>query len=62
MERNAIDTTLPNEREIFVQFSSVGGYRWSFSRKLQLSFLIGSGLSGRKFEAVGDRCRSVGKG
>uniref|UniRef100_A0A915J8L7 Cadherin domain-containing protein n=1 Tax=Romanomermis culicivorax TaxID=13658 RepID=A0A915J8L7_ROMCU len=61
-ERNAVDTTLPNGREVFVPSSSFGGYRWSFSRKLRLSFLIGSGLSGRKFQAIGDRFRSVGKG
>uniref|UniRef100_A0A915K2U2 Uncharacterized protein n=1 Tax=Romanomermis culicivorax TaxID=13658 RepID=A0A915K2U2_ROMCU len=37
-ERNAIDTRLTNEREIFVPFGSVGGYHRSFSIKLQLSF------------------------
>uniref|UniRef100_A0A915HMF1 Uncharacterized protein n=1 Tax=Romanomermis culicivorax TaxID=13658 RepID=A0A915HMF1_ROMCU len=41
-ERNAIDTMLPNKREIFVPFGSIGGYRRSFSRKLQLSFSIES--------------------
>uniref|UniRef100_A0A915IKD9 Secreted protein n=1 Tax=Romanomermis culicivorax TaxID=13658 RepID=A0A915IKD9_ROMCU len=29
-ERNAIDTTLPNEKKIFVPFGSVGGRRRSF--------------------------------
>uniref|UniRef100_A0A915KWR2 Ribosomal protein S3 n=1 Tax=Romanomermis culicivorax TaxID=13658 RepID=A0A915KWR2_ROMCU len=34
-ERNRqIDTTFLNEREIFVPFGSVGGYRRSFSIKL----------------------------
>uniref|UniRef100_A0A915I0B6 Uncharacterized protein n=1 Tax=Romanomermis culicivorax TaxID=13658 RepID=A0A915I0B6_ROMCU len=34
------NTMLPNEREIFVPFGSVGGYRQSFSRKLLLPFPI----------------------
>uniref|UniRef100_A0A915IGV1 Ycf15 n=1 Tax=Romanomermis culicivorax TaxID=13658 RepID=A0A915IGV1_ROMCU len=34
-ERNAIDRTQPNEREIFVPFGLIGGYRRSFSAKLQ---------------------------
>uniref|UniRef100_A0A915KHN6 Uncharacterized protein n=1 Tax=Romanomermis culicivorax TaxID=13658 RepID=A0A915KHN6_ROMCU len=61
-ERNAIDTTLPNEREIFIPFGSAGGYRRSFSRKLHLSFPIESGFSGTAFQAVDDPFRSVRKG
>uniref|UniRef100_A0A915HJZ9 Uncharacterized protein n=1 Tax=Romanomermis culicivorax TaxID=13658 RepID=A0A915HJZ9_ROMCU len=39
-EWNAIDTTLQNEREMFVPSSPVGSYCWSFCRKLQSSFAI----------------------
>uniref|UniRef100_A0A915J1Z5 Uncharacterized protein n=1 Tax=Romanomermis culicivorax TaxID=13658 RepID=A0A915J1Z5_ROMCU len=35
-ERNVIHTTLLNQREIFVPFRSVGGYRQSFSTTLHL--------------------------
>uniref|UniRef100_A0A915HE36 Uncharacterized protein n=1 Tax=Romanomermis culicivorax TaxID=13658 RepID=A0A915HE36_ROMCU len=37
-KRNAIDTTILNERQIFVPFGSVADYRRSFPTKLQLYF------------------------